>query len=149
MTARAGAILRSMDTNPGKSSQLPVWIAAIALIAVCAGGIAALMDWFPASTGRPAASASIARADKTAAAPAKKESAKAAAIPAVKAQARCTHCGVVKSVRKVAAKGVDTSYEVTVQFEDGTSQMIIEAALPPWHHGDLVRIVDGVIRLDA
>jgi len=56
---------------------------------------------------------------------------------------------VVKSVREVAAKGVASSYEVTVLFEDGSSRMIIEAAPPPWHDGDLVRIVDGVIRSDA
>jgi hypothetical protein len=147
MTARAGAILRSMDTNPGKSSQLPVWIAAIALIAVCAGGIAALMDWFPASSGRPAESVSIARVASIAPAPARKAAAKAPAVRAAKA--RCTDCGVVKSVREVAARGTDSSYEVTVEFEDGTSRMIIEAALPPWHDGEPVRIVNGVIRSDA
>jgi hypothetical protein len=150
MTARAGAILRSMDTNPGKSSQLPAWIAAIALIVICAGGISALMGWIPSSTGKPPESVSVARIGKSAAAPAAKTTAAAPAVPATGAKAKCRQCGVIRSVRqKTAPRGEDSSYEVTVQFEDGTSRMIIEAALPPWIDGDLVRIVDGVIRLDS
>ena len=141
--------MRIMDTVAGRSSQLPVWIAAIALIVICAAGIAALMGWLPASTNRPADSIPIARVEKSAATPAKKASAIVPAVSAARAKTRCTHCGVVKSVREVAAKGVASSYEVTVLFEDGSSRMIIEAAPPPWHDGDLVRIVDGVIRSDA
>jgi len=40
-----------MQTQPGKAPHPLVWIAAIALIVVCAIGIAVLMGWFPAFTG--------------------------------------------------------------------------------------------------
>jgi len=41
------------------------------------------------------------------------------------------------------------SYEVTVQFDDGTSRVFTEASLPSWHNGDKVRLVNGVLQSNA
>jgi len=41
------------------------------------------------------------------------------------------------------------SYEITIRFEDGSSRVIQEAALPSWRTGDRVRVVNGVIQSNA
>ena len=46
-------------------------------------------------------------------------------------------------VEKNARKTV--SYEVVVRFEDGTSQVLPNATLPPWHPGDRVKVVNNEI----
>jgi outer membrane lipoprotein SlyB len=37
------------------------------------------------------------------------------------------------------------SYEITIRFDDGTTQLIKQDAQPAWHPGDKVRLVNGVI----
>jgi outer membrane lipoprotein SlyB len=40
----------------------------------------------------------------------------------------------------------DTSYEVVVRMENGSSRVMHEANQPSWHNGDRVKVVDGTIR---
>jgi outer membrane lipoprotein SlyB len=37
------------------------------------------------------------------------------------------------------------SYEITIRFDDGSSQLIKQEAQPAWHSGDRVKLVNGVI----
>jgi outer membrane lipoprotein SlyB len=46
---------------------------------------------------------------------------------------------IEKNVKKVK------SYEITIRFDDGTTQLIKQDAQPAWHPGDKVRLVNGVI----
>lgn len=46
---------------------------------------------------------------------------------------------VEKNVRKV------THYEVTVRYDDGTTQVFKQDAAPTWRSGDRVKVVNGVI----
>lgn len=41
------------------------------------------------------------------------------------------------------------SYEITVRFEDGSSRVIRDVQAPTWRTGDRVKVIDGVIRLNA
>ena len=145
-----------METRTSETSQVLAWIAAISLIVFCGAGVAALMGWIPSSAGKPEVPV-FAKPWQPAA-------------PVVVA-APCTDCGVVQSVREVKAKGKSsglgaaggavarnkieepvkftTSYEITVDLDDGTSRVIIEASAPSWRNGDKVRIVNGVIELNA
>ena len=41
------------------------------------------------------------------------------------------------------------SYEVTVRLNDGSSRIISEGALPAWHIGDKVKVVNGAIQSNA
>lgn len=41
------------------------------------------------------------------------------------------------------------SYEVTVRLNDGSSRVVSEAALPAWHIGDKVKVVNGAIQSNA
>lgn len=41
------------------------------------------------------------------------------------------------------------SYEITVRFEDGSSRVMQESALPSWRTGDRVKVVNGVIQSNA
>jgi outer membrane lipoprotein SlyB len=46
---------------------------------------------------------------------------------------------VEKHVRKAK------SYEITIRFDDGSTQLIKQDAQPAWHNGDKVKLVNGVI----
>ena len=37
------------------------------------------------------------------------------------------------------------SYEITIRFDDGSSQSITQDAQPSWHSGDKVKLINGVI----
>ena len=41
------------------------------------------------------------------------------------------------------------SYEVTVRLNDGSSRIISEGALPAWHIGDKVKVLNGAIQSNA
>ncbi len=41
------------------------------------------------------------------------------------------------------------SYEITVRFEDGSSRVMQESALPSWRTGDRVKVINGVIQSNA
>ena len=134
-----------MESQAGKSPHPLAWVAAILLIVVCGAGVGALMGWIPISFGTPAEP--VLTKFEQPVAPAR------AAVPAPAAEpARCAKCGVVRSVRTVAArKPVESakSYEITVGLDDGSDQVIIVVSTPAWRHGDKVRIVNGVIESDA
>jgi outer membrane lipoprotein SlyB len=107
-----------MNTQTGqtKTSVHPLLLAAgIAVILFCAVGIAAVMDWIPTSSSRPAAGVSAANPDQllSGAAPdAAKPHKSAPAHPApvhvasaAPAKATCTICGVVESSDEVIVRG--------------------------------------------
>lgn len=100
----------------GKFPQAVIWIAGIALTLFCAVGIAALMGWIPSSMGGPSDKTAISPLSANAVAPAAVKTPRAATsnpapvahttAPApVAAVSTCAECGVIESVREVAAKG--------------------------------------------
>ncbi|MBK5104245.1 MAG: glycine zipper 2TM domain-containing protein [Burkholderiales bacterium] len=107
------------EPQSGKFPQAVIWIAGIALTLFCAVGIAAVMGWIPNSIGGPGGTAEtqLQSANTPAPAAAKTPAPKAAparparpaaveyAAPAPVAAATCTDCGVIESVREIAAKG--------------------------------------------
>jgi len=95
-----------------KPTHLLAVVAGIAIILFCAAGIAAIMGWIPTSIGGTRETALLADKEKSvkktaqAAVPAKPkappvEVASSAPAPVTK----CSNCGVIESVREIAAKG--------------------------------------------
>jgi outer membrane lipoprotein SlyB len=41
------------------------------------------------------------------------------------------------------------SFEIAVRFDDGSNRVITEATASPWHVGDKVKVVNGVIRSNS
>ena len=37
------------------------------------------------------------------------------------------------------------TFEIAVRFDDGSNRVITEATASPWHVGDKVKVVNGVI----
>lgn len=93
-----------------RSPHLLAIIVGIAIILFCAAGIAAIMGWTPASIGGTKEIAVAGGAEKAAkkttqaAAPAKAKNAPAQ-VAASAPVAKCENCGVIESVREIAAKG--------------------------------------------
>ena len=90
----------------GKSLHPLAWIVGIAVVLFSVVGVAAIMGWIPTSIGG-AGDVSVDKPVKKAAQPA---AAKAKAPPAPVASsapvsAKCSQCGVIESVREIAASG--------------------------------------------
>ncbi len=97
-----------------KSTHLLAVVAGIAIILFCAAGIAAIMGWIPTSIGGTRETAIVGDKEKPA-----KKNAQQTAQPAAPAKAKtppaqvasnapvtkCSNCGVIESVREIAAKG--------------------------------------------
>jgi len=98
------------EVTTTKSTHLLAVVAGIAIILFCAAGIAAIMGWIPTSIGGTRDNAMVADKEK----PAKKSAQPAVAAkpkspPAQVASSapvtKCNDCGVIESVREIAAKG--------------------------------------------
>ncbi len=110
--------VNKIEPQFGKFPQAVIWIAGIALTLFCAVGIAAVMGWIPNSMGGAGDQAALARQSaNTVPASAPNANRAAASNPApvahnasvrVAAPATCAECGVIESVREVAAKGQGT-----------------------------------------
>lgn len=93
-----------------KSSQLLTMMVGIAVILFCAAGIAAIMGWIPTSIGGTRDGTVVGEPEKTAkktaqsAAPAKVKTPPVQVASSAPAQ-KCGNCGVIESVREIAAKG--------------------------------------------
>ncbi len=88
----------------GKSPHPLAWVAGIALILFCAAGIAAIMGWIPTSIGVGSVVESPAK-KAAQAQPAAKAKAPPAQVASSALVAKCGNCGVIESVREIAAKG--------------------------------------------
>lgn len=89
-------------TKTGKSPHPLAWVAGIALILFCAAGIAAIMGWIPTSIG---GGSEVEPPAKKTAQPAARAKAPPAQVASSAPVAKCTNCGVIESVREIAAKG--------------------------------------------
>lgn len=93
-----------------KSSQMLTMAAGIAVILFCAAGIAAVMGWIPTSIGAARDGEMAGKEEKTAkkttqtAVPAKAKT-PPAQVASSAPVAKCGNCGVIESVREIAAKG--------------------------------------------
>ncbi len=92
----------------GKSLHPLAWIVGIAVILFSIAGVAAIMGWIPTSIGG-AGDAGVDKSVKKSTQPATAK-AKAKAPPAPVANsapvsAKCSQCGVIESVREIAASG--------------------------------------------
>jgi outer membrane lipoprotein SlyB len=85
--------MQTQQAQASKSLHPLIWVAAIALIVLCAAGIAAVMGWIPGSAGKPGEPPLAAKVEK----PRPAASSRAAAV--------CAECGVVQSVREIDTKG--------------------------------------------
>ncbi len=104
-----------IEPQSGKFPQAIIWIAGIALTLFCAVGIAAVMGWIPSSMGGPSDKAALDQQSANTVPAAAPKAHRAAAAPAapvahiapahVAAAATCAECGVIESVREIAAKG--------------------------------------------
>ena len=108
--------VNKIEPQSGKFPEAVIWIAGIALTLFCGVGIAALMGWIPSSMGGPADKAAISQQSANTVSPAIPKAPRAAAsqpapvaratAPApVAAVSTCAECGVIESVREIAAKG--------------------------------------------
>lgn len=112
--------------NPRRGLHPLVAAAAIAVIVMCAVGVAAVMGWLPSPSANPHAdapvagagpeSANLAPAPQAAVPPAPAQTGRPAsaaaprpAAPAAPAQQACQSCGVVESVRQVQVPVKDNS----------------------------------------
>ncbi len=105
------------EPQSGKFPQAMIWVAGIALTLFCAVGIAAVMGWIPNSMGGPDDKVPVALQPANTAAPAAAKARTVKAPPPrpaelvpnppvqVAAVAKCADCGVIESVREIAAKG--------------------------------------------
>ena len=98
-----------IEPRSGNFPQALIWIAGIALTLFCAVGIAAVMGWIPNSMGGSGDAAAVQAQSANTAAPAVAKARKAKpverAAPVPVAAATCAECGVIESVREIAAKG--------------------------------------------
>jgi outer membrane lipoprotein SlyB len=119
---RMNTQIKTIEPQSGKFPQAVIWIAGIAVTLFCAVGIAAVMGWIPNSMGGPGDKAALDLQSANSAAPAASRAANAASRAAkaatprpaavartapvpVAAVAKCAECGVIESVREIAAKG--------------------------------------------
>ena len=153
-----------METPASESRQRLVWAAAILLIVVCGAGVGVMMGWIPTSLGKPEVPVLTKLEQPVAQAPGHRtgdregsdierqkarDKAKQPVRAPVVAAVRCAECGVVQSVREVKSAKSAKSYEITVNFDDGSDRVFTEASAPSWRDGDKVRIVDGVLQSNA
>lgn len=54
--------------------------------------------------------------------------------------------GAVAAMRNGATLEPGLRYETTVRFDNGSSRVFVETALPRWQAGDRVKVVEGAIR---
>ena len=59
-------------------------------------------------------------------------------------KARCEECGVVESMRRVAAVGNSPAiYEITVRMRDGSTRVSSDASPANWHPGERIILIGG------
>ncbi len=99
------------EVSKYKSSQLLAITVGIAVILFCVAGIAAIMGWIPTSIGGTREGAVVSNTEKPVKktvqpVPAKVKTAPAPGQVASNAAiAKCGNCGMIESVREIAAKG--------------------------------------------
>ncbi len=99
--------VNKIESQSGKFPQAIIWIAGIALTLFCVVGIGAVMGWIPSSMGGPSDKTVLGQQSANTvpvAAPKPHRIAPAQAAP-VAAHSTCAECGVIESVREIAAKG--------------------------------------------
>ena len=138
-------LFKRMKNKYNPFRNLPLLIAAIAVILFSSAGILRIAGWNPISS---AGAGSVPVID---------------ALPAVKG--RCAECGVIVSVRDIelrnesagsAATGETVagnqnetqvqstkSHELTIRLADGSSRVITEASPAHWRLGERVIVIDG------
>ncbi len=147
------------------------WGAGLAVFVLTYIGVYAFLDWNEAEKNRTV----LASLWVKAAAPAPVQSSEApvkiqrGALD--RAGVKCAECGVIESLREMNLTGdgvgpeagdgsmagneigklakPTTSYAITVRFEDGSRQGINTETMPPWHAGDKIKVINGVIRSDS
>ena len=99
--------VNKFEPTSGKFPQAIIWIAGVALTLFCAVGIGAVMGWIPNSMGGPSDKAALAQqsANTLPVAAPKANRTAAAQAASVATHSTCAECGVIESVREIAAKG--------------------------------------------
>jgi len=67
---------------------------------------------------------------------------------AAPARARCEDCGIIQSVRTVAAVGKSPAlYETTVRMANGEMHVLSDENPATWHRGERIKLIGGRNRL--
>jgi hypothetical protein len=128
-----------------KSMRVPLLAAGIAAILFSTLAIAhvPITRWFQSTFGADAAVAQESAAEASAAL--QDDLPVPAAAPAT---ARCEDCGIIQSVRTVAAAGKSPAiYEVTVRMGNGTTHVLSDEHPANWHRGERIKLIGGRNRL--
>lgn len=107
------------------------FVLVIAIVAVCGMAIAHVPSRWSAGTVEPSATESS-------------SSAGARSVEPAPARARCPGCGVVESIRPLAASaGQPSGYEFTVRLRDGSARVSRTDGPGSWRVGDRIILMSG------
>jgi hypothetical protein len=130
-----------MNTPIRKSIRVPLLIGGIAALLFSTVAITSVpvMGWFHNSLeGIDGASAQEQGSETLAPA------LPVARSDAAKARASCDECGVIASMRQVAAlENAPEFYEMTVRFRDGSTRVFSDASPTNWRPGARIVLIDG------
>ena len=130
-----------MNLQTPKPTQAPLLIAAVAaiLFSTMAMAIAPITGWFHSSFEGVDG---IVAQEKLPQTPAVSLSPSSAGEARVKA--RCDECGVIDSMRRVAAAGFSPGfYEITVRLGDGSIHVLSDASPANWRPGERIILIGG------
>ena len=152
-----------------------IWGAGLAVFVLTYISVYAFLDWNEAEKNRTV----LASLWVKAAAPAPVQSSEAPVKiqrgaldrTGVNTDVKCAECGVIESLREMNLTGEGVgpetgdgsmagseirnlakptrSYAITVRFEDGSRQGFNGATMPPWHAGNKIKVLNGVIQSDS
>jgi hypothetical protein len=130
-----------MNMQTRKSMHVPLVMAGIAALLFSAVAMTSVpvMGWFHNSLeGVDGVSAQEQASDTLAAA------LSVAPLDAAKTRASCDECGVITSMRQVAAlENAPEIYEMTVRLRDGSTRMFSDASPTNWRPGARIILIGG------
>lgn len=132
-----------MNTHTVKSILVPLLIAgfAVALLGPVAAAIEPVIGWLHSPFEGLEEVFALEQLPEALAAPLRI----APAVPGqTRRKARCEECGVIDSIRRVAAvDNLPEFYEITIRLGDGSMHVVADASLPNWRPGARIKFIDG------
>ena len=132
-----------MNTQTTNSMHVPLLIAGIAaiLFSTVAMAIVPIIGWFQSSFEGFDGSSAQEQLPETLAAPL---SVAPSGTGKARVKARCDECGVIESMRRVAAVGhAPAIYEITVRLGDGSTHVLSDASPANWRPGERFNLIGG------
>ena len=132
-----------MNTQIQKSIHLPLMVAGAAaiLLSSVAMAIVPIAGWLQNSAASVDA---IVVQEQLPEIPAAPPAVATAGASKARVNARCDECGVIESMRRVAAAGnLPAVYEITVRMRDGSIRVNSEASPANWRPGERIILIAG------